>query len=99
MESQILPFHVAWPFHLHDPTKHPITHAIIFVSQSTTMLYFLIWLGLVENMGVSIFFELTSSLRVLSIELRNLTAFCQGDENLLTTELHRLTKFHQQIIL
>ncbi|XP_037719522.1 odorant receptor 65a-like [Drosophila subpulchrella] len=99
MESQILPFHVAWPFHLHDPTKHPITHAIIFVSQSTTMLYYLIWLGFVENMGVSIFFELTSSLRVLSIELRNLAAFCQGDENLLTAELHRLTKFHQQIIL
>ncbi|XP_070071224.1 odorant receptor 65a isoform X1 [Drosophila takahashii] len=99
IESQILPFHVAWPFHLHDPRKHPIAHAIIFVTQSTTMLYFLIWLGIVENFCVSIFFELTSALRVLCIELRNLQELCQGDENRLIIELHRLTKFHQQIIL
>ncbi|XP_016981357.1 odorant receptor 65a [Drosophila rhopaloa] len=98
MESQILPFHVAWPFQLHDPSKHPITYAIIFVSQSTTVLYWLIWLGAVENMAVSIFFELTSSLRVLCIELRNLQELCQGDENLLARELFRLTKFHQRII-
>ncbi|KAH8307787.1 hypothetical protein KR018_012411, partial [Drosophila ironensis] len=30
VESQLLPFHVAWPFNLHDPTRHPISHAIIF---------------------------------------------------------------------
>ncbi|KAH8364772.1 hypothetical protein KR084_011382, partial [Drosophila pseudotakahashii] len=99
IESQILPFHVVWPFYLHDPTEHPIAHAIIFVAQSTTMLYFLIWLGFVENLCVSIFFELTSALRVLCIELRNLQELCQGDENRLVLELHRLTKFHQEIIL
>ncbi|XP_017121572.1 odorant receptor 65a [Drosophila elegans] len=99
MESVTLPFHVAWPFHLHDPSKHPIAYCLIFVSQSTTLTYFLVWLGAVENMAVSIFFELTSSLRVLCIELRSLQEHCHGDESLLERELHRLTKFHQRIIL
>ncbi|KAI8040779.1 hypothetical protein M5D96_006722 [Drosophila gunungcola] len=99
MESVTLPFHVAWPCHLHDPSKHPIAYCLIFVSQSTTLTYFLVWLGAVENMAVSIFFELTSSLRVLCIELRNLQEHCHGDESLLERELHRLTKFHQRIIL
>nr|CBW30614.1 odorant receptor [Drosophila melanogaster] len=99
IESQTLPFHVSWPFQLHDPSKHPIAYIIIFVSQSTTMLYFLIWLGVVENMGVSLFFELTSALRVLCIELRNLQELCLGDEDMLYRELCRMTKFHQQIIL
>ncbi|EDW93634.1 odorant receptor 65a [Drosophila yakuba] len=99
IESQILPFHVAWPFQLHDPAQHPIAHVIIFVSQSITMLYFLIWLGVVENMGVSIFYELTSALRVLCIELRNLQELCLGDEEMLFRELCRMTNFHQQIIL
>ncbi|XP_017080252.1 odorant receptor 65a [Drosophila eugracilis] len=99
IKSQSLPFHVAWPFELHNPSKHPISHAIIFLTQSFTLLYFLLWLGFAEVMGVSIFFEMTSLLRVLSIELRNVQELCQGDENLLNSELCRLIKFHQQIIL
>ncbi|EDV51139.1 odorant receptor 65a [Drosophila erecta] len=99
IESQILPFHVAWPFQLHDPTKHPVAHFIIYVAQSTNVLYFMIWLGVAENMGVSIFFELTSALRVLCIELRNLQKLCLGDEDMLSRELCRMINFHQQIIL
>ncbi|KAH8240621.1 hypothetical protein KR026_002194, partial [Drosophila bipectinata] len=30
VESQKLPFHVAYPFDLHNPSKHPIAHALIF---------------------------------------------------------------------
>ncbi|XP_017048454.1 odorant receptor 65a [Drosophila ficusphila] len=99
MESQTLPFHVVWPFQLHDPSKHPISHLIIFVSQVFTLSYFLVWLCGVENMTISVYFELTSCLRTLCIELRNLKNICHGDENLLERKLIRLIQFHQEIIL
>ncbi|KAH8266081.1 hypothetical protein KR038_002573, partial [Drosophila bunnanda] len=30
MESQLLPFHVVWPYQLDDPSKHLICHVIIY---------------------------------------------------------------------
>lgn len=98
MESQMLPFHVVWPYQLHDPSKHFISHVIIYFFQGTTLAYLLIWLCFEENMTVSIFFEMASALRVLCIELRSLQEYCKGNEILLARELRRLTRFHQRII-
>ncbi|KAH8379795.1 hypothetical protein KR009_007295, partial [Drosophila setifemur] len=97
--SQTLPFHVAYPFQLQDPTKHPITHSIIFASQAITVGYLMSWLVFAEALCMFIFIDLACTLTVLSIELRNLHEFCDGDEVLLAREVKRLTRAHQQIIL
>ncbi|KAH8297786.1 hypothetical protein KR054_009879 [Drosophila jambulina] len=98
MESQILPFHAVWPYQLHDPSKHLVSHVLIYFSQATTLTFLLLWLCFEENMASSIFFEMTSALKVLGIELRSLQRFCKGNEVQLARELKRLTQFHQQII-
>ncbi|XP_020798773.1 odorant receptor 65a [Drosophila serrata] len=98
MESQILPFHVVWPYQLDDPSKHLICHVIIYFHQATIFTYLMVWLCFEENMAASIFFEMTTALKVLGIELRSLQEFCKGDDVLLARELKRLTQLHQSII-
>ncbi|KAH8342373.1 hypothetical protein KR059_003659 [Drosophila kikkawai] len=98
MESQILPFHVAWPYELDNPSKHPISYVIIYFFQATTMAFLMIWIGIDENMLGSIFFEMSTALKVLNTELKNLQKFCKGNELLLAKELKRLAQFHQRII-
>nr|CBW30678.1 odorant receptor [Drosophila miranda] len=93
-----LPFHAAFPFHWHDPSKHPFTHILIYLSQTFDSAYFLMWLISVEGMSVAIYSQLTTALSVLCVELRHLHQFCDGDEDLLRWEINRLVKYHQKII-
>lgn len=97
LESQNLPFHVAYPFDLHDPSKHPVCHAIIFISQSCIMLYAMAWTVVCEQMSVTIFSELTSALKALCMELRIVPKRCNGNATLLANEVYDLAKFHQRI--
>ncbi|XP_022223031.2 odorant receptor 65a-like [Drosophila obscura] len=96
--QQDLPFHAAYPYHLHDPSRHPRTHILIYISQCFDILYFLMWLTFTECMSVSIYSQLTAALSVLCVELRHLQQFCDGDEDLMRWEIHRLVRFHQKII-
>ncbi|XP_034651872.1 putative odorant receptor 65c [Drosophila subobscura] len=96
--QQDLPFHASYPFHLQDPSRHPRTHILIYLSQCFDICYFLTWLTCTECLSVSIYSELTAALRVLCVELRHLHQFCNGDEDLLRSESHRLVRFHQKII-
>ncbi|XP_017147721.1 odorant receptor 65a-like [Drosophila miranda] len=98
LTQQELPFHAAYPFHLHDPLRHPRIHILIYLSQSFDILYYLTWLTVTECMSVSIYSQLTTALSVLCVELRHLHQFCDGDEDLLRWEIHRLVKYHQKII-
>ncbi|XP_044571941.1 odorant receptor 65a-like [Drosophila ananassae] len=98
VESQKLPFHVAYPFELHNPSKHPITHALVFISQGYITIYSLIWIVFGEFLSGSIYVELTSSLKVLCIELRSLHLYCGSSNVLFDREVNRLALFHQQII-
>ncbi|XP_043069837.1 odorant receptor 65a-like [Drosophila bipectinata] len=98
VESQELPYHVAFPFELHNPSKHPIAHALIFVSHGYITLYSLIWIVFAEFLAGSIYNELTSALNVLCLELRYILTYCGRDNVLLDKEVNRLALFHQQII-
>ncbi|KAH8350587.1 hypothetical protein KR067_010161, partial [Drosophila pandora] len=98
VESQKLPFHVAYPFDLHNPSKHPIAHALIFASQGCITFYSLIWIVLADVLAGSIFFELTSDLKILCLELRFMNQYCGSDDVMLDKEVNRLALFHQQII-
>ncbi|KAH8240914.1 hypothetical protein KR026_007851, partial [Drosophila bipectinata] len=98
VESQTLPYHVAFPFELHNPSKHPIAHALIFVSHAYITLYSLVWIVFAEFLAGSIYVELTSALKVLCVELRYLLTYCGRDNVLLDKEVNRLALFHQQII-
>ncbi|XP_022223032.2 putative odorant receptor 65c [Drosophila obscura] len=93
-----LPFHAAFPFDLHDSSKHQFTHILIYLSQSFDAMYYLTWLVSTEGMSVSIYSQLTAALSVLCVELRHLQQFCDGDEDLMRWEIHRLVRFHQKII-
>ncbi|XP_033252284.1 putative odorant receptor 65c [Drosophila miranda] len=95
--QQDLPLHVSYPFHLHDSSKHPVTHILIYISHSWSILYFLT--GLVSTeLSISIYSQLTTGLTVLCVELRQLHQICDGDEDLLRWEINRLVKSHQKII-
>ncbi|XP_032307440.1 odorant receptor 65a-like [Drosophila ananassae] len=98
VESQKLPFHVAYPFDLHNPSKHPIAHALIFASHGCITFYSLIWVVLADVLAGSIFFELTSDLKILCLQLRFLNQYCGCDDVMLDKEVNRLALFHQQII-
>ncbi|XP_017089784.2 odorant receptor 65a-like [Drosophila bipectinata] len=98
LEAQELPFHVAYPFHLHDPSQHPLCHATIFVSQSCILMYAMIWTLCCEHISVTIFSELTSALKVLCTELRVVHERCDGNSSLFAHEVYDLAKFHQRII-
>nr|XP_017089782.2 odorant receptor 65a-like [Drosophila bipectinata] len=98
VESQKLPFHVAYPFDLHNPSKHPIAHALIFASQGCITFYSLIWIVFADVLAGSIFFELTSDLKILCLQLRFMNRYCDSDDLMLDKEINRLALFHQQII-
>ncbi|XP_034650166.1 odorant receptor 65a-like [Drosophila subobscura] len=96
--QQNLPFHASFPFHLHDPSRHPTTHIFIYLSQCFDIIYFLMWLISTEGLSVAIYSQLTIALSVLCVEFRHLQQLCNGDEDLLRRELHSLVRFHQKII-
>ncbi|SPP73552.1 blast:Odorant receptor 65a [Drosophila guanche] len=96
--QQNLPFHASFPFHLHDPSRHPKTHILIYFSQCIDSVYFLMWLVSTEGLSVSIYSQLTATLNVLCIEFRHLQQLCNGDQDLLRREITRLVTFHQKII-
>nr|CBW30661.1 odorant receptor [Drosophila pseudoobscura pseudoobscura] len=96
--QQDLPLHVSYPFHLHDSSKHPVTHILIYISQSWSILYFLTGLISTEGLSITIYSQLTTGLTVLCVELRHLHQLCDGDEDLLRWEINRLVKYHQKII-
>ncbi|XP_034651811.1 putative odorant receptor 65c [Drosophila subobscura] len=98
LTQQDLPFHASYPFHLHDPSSHPTTHILIYLSQCFDIVYFLVWLVSTEGMSVAIYSQLTAALSVLCVEFRHLQQVCNGDEDLLRREITRLVRFHQKII-
>ncbi|XP_017048550.1 putative odorant receptor 65c [Drosophila ficusphila] len=97
VQQQNLPFHAAFPFQLHDRSTHPITHAIIYISQSFLMTYAIVWLMCIEGLSVCIYFELTFATEVLCLELKHLHRKCD-DNAKLRLETNRLIRFHQKIV-
>ncbi|XP_022218720.2 odorant receptor 65a-like [Drosophila obscura] len=99
--DQTLPFHVAFPFELHDPSKHPIAHFIIYMSQTFSIVFANIWLVATEGLSVCLYSQVTTALSVLCVELRHLPQHCTSDghEDGLRWELKRLIRNHQSIIL
>nr|ABW97707.1 odorant receptor [Drosophila subobscura] len=96
--DQSLPFHVAFPFELHDPSKHPIAHLIIYISQAFCIAYLHIWLVATEGLSVCLYGQVTTALSVLCVELRHLR-YHYGNEESLRGELTRLINNHQSLIL
>ncbi|KAH8293282.1 hypothetical protein KR018_007157, partial [Drosophila ironensis] len=96
--SQTLPLHAALPFQMHNSSKHPIIYGILYLSQSFCLLYLMGWLVFAEFLCATIHSELTTSLHVLCIELRNLKEFCNGNERLMSQEVGRMVNYHQSII-
>ncbi|EDV51141.1 putative odorant receptor 65c [Drosophila erecta] len=97
VHQQILPLHAAFPFQWHERSIYPTSHAIIYLFQSWSATYFLIWLVCIEGLSVSIYLELTFAIEVLCLELRHLHRRCHGYEQL-RLETNRLVKFHQKIV-
>ncbi|XP_020798771.1 putative odorant receptor 65c [Drosophila serrata] len=96
--QQSLPFHTIYPFEWHIKSKHPIAHALSYVTQVLVLSYILIWLLVIESLSLSIYFEITSAIKVLCIGLRHLPEKCHGDSKLLNREVIRLVGFHRKII-
>ncbi|KAH8234901.1 hypothetical protein KR032_005222, partial [Drosophila birchii] len=96
--QQSLPLHTIYPFEWHNKSKHPIAHAFTYLTQALAVSYFLVWLLIMEGLSVSIYFEITSAIKVLCIEFRYLSEKCLGDAKLLRREVIRLIGFHQKIL-
>ncbi|XP_017080953.1 putative odorant receptor 65c [Drosophila eugracilis] len=97
VQQQNLPFHAAFPFQWHNRSIHPISHAVIYLSQSFLVAYGITWLLCMEGLSVSIYAEITFAIEVLCLELRNLHQGCDGNEQL-RMKTNQIVMIHQKII-
>lgn len=98
MAQQNLPLHVKYPLELHSKSKHPLTHSLCYLSQALAIPYSLLWLMAIEGLSVSIYWEITCTIKMLCIEFRHLDERCHGDEKLLKRSVKRVVGYHQKIL-
>ncbi|KAH8365814.1 hypothetical protein KR093_004830 [Drosophila rubida] len=96
--NQKLPFHAIFPFEWHDPDKHPIAFALVYVWQCFALINNMYSVLAFDLLSTHIFTQLAGNMKVLSIELRSLAKLNPRDIQYFHAELRRLFKFHQRIL-
>ncbi|XP_043866189.1 putative odorant receptor 65b [Drosophila mojavensis] len=67
--DQKLPFNAVYPFEWHDPEKHPIAHAIIYIWQFYFLAYNMACVMYCDVFSSHLFAQLAINLKILCIEL------------------------------
>ncbi|XP_030239778.1 putative odorant receptor 65b [Drosophila navojoa] len=96
--DQKLPFIAAYPFEWHDPEKHPIAHAVIYIWQSYFVAYNMACILYCDVLSAHLFGQLAINLKILCIELDTFARLHQGDEEKFRSQLGDLIKLHQRAI-
>ena len=103
--DQIFPFRAKYPFGWDIPEEHPIMYVVLYVYQSSCILYLTVSVNLMDNLICNIFSNTSLNLKVLTLRIREMGSSAVSaaenpalHEEQMKRELEDIVKQHQRII-
>lgn len=94
--DQPLPYRAKFPFELHNPERHAVACKGIYIFQCFCTIFSLVAIIFIDNIGCHMFSQITLSLRILCVRIRQLGA--DGVCDNMWQDLREIIIDHQHII-